>query len=115
MKTKLICILQSCLGIALSALCAVILAKVFSRTHWKIVAPVLCAVVLVMLASRFGAVISVLGSLLAAMIFALLLFPPLYSLHIDDASDRDSLAWMILSSVSLSYLLYPSRSGGDDR
>jgi hypothetical protein len=114
LNTRLLCTLQSCLGIAVSVLCAVIVANVFAKTHWKHAAPVLFAVVLVMLASRFGAPITVAGSLLGAAIFVLLLFSaPPHSLHLENESDRDPLAWMILSSVSLSYLLYPTRSGGD--
>jgi K+-sensing histidine kinase KdpD len=108
MKTKLLCTLQSCLGIVVSALCAVAIAKLFARTDWKLAAPFLFAAVLVLLASRFGAAISVPGSLLAAMIFALLLFSPLHSLHVENESERASLYWMTLLSVSLSYLLYPS-------
>jgi K+-sensing histidine kinase KdpD len=110
MKPKLICILQSCLGIIFSSLFAVVLAKVFVRTQWKLVAPFLFAVVLVMLASRFGAMISVAGSLCGAAIFAYLMYAPLYSIHVDSESERDSLAWMILLSISLSYLLYPPRN-----
>jgi K+-sensing histidine kinase KdpD len=114
MKTKLFCTLQSCFGIVLSALFAIVLAKLFSRTHWKLGAPFLFAAVLVLLAGRFGAIISVAGSLLAAMIFALLLFPPLYSLRVEDDAERATLAWMILLSISASYLLFPSRSSGGD-
>jgi hypothetical protein len=82
----------------------------FFESDWKTVAPFLFSVVMVLLASWFGAIISVAGSLLAAVIFAMLLFPPLYSLRVDDESAWHALAWMILFSVSLSYLLYPSPS-----
>jgi K+-sensing histidine kinase KdpD len=114
MKTKLIYTLQSTLGIAVSAICAIAVALVFSRTHWKLEAPFLFAAVLVLLASRFGAMVSVVGSLLAAGIFALLLFSPVHSLHVESETERATLAWMILLSVSASYLLFPSRSGGHD-
>jgi K+-sensing histidine kinase KdpD len=113
MKTKLLCTLQSCLGIVLSAVCAIAFAKLFSRTHWKLAAPFLFAAVLVLLASRFGAAISVAGSMLAAIIFALLLFPSLHPLRVEDDAARATLAWMILLSISASYLLFPSRSGGN--
>lgn len=114
MNTKLLCTLQFCLGLAVSVLCAVVIAMMFTRTHWKHAAPVLFAVVLVLLASRFGAPITVAGSLLGTAIFVLLLFSaPPHSLHLENESERDPLAWMILVSVSLSYLLYPTRSGGD--
>jgi len=113
MKIKLFCTLQSCLGIVLSALCAFVFAMLFSRTQWKLAAPFLFAAVLVLLAGRFGAVISVAGSMLAAIIFALHLFAPLHSLRVANDAERATLAWMILLSISASYLLFPSRSGGD--
>jgi K+-sensing histidine kinase KdpD len=114
MKTKLFCTLQSCLGIVVSALCAIAFAKLFARTQWKLAAPFLFAAVLVLLARRFGAIISVAGSLLAAFIFALLLFPPLHSVRVEDDAARATLGWMILLSISASYLLFPSRTGGGD-
>ena len=110
MKTKLLYTLQSTLGIAVSAVCAIAVALVFSKTHWKMMAPFLFAVVLVGLASRFGAMVSVVGSMLAALIFALLLFSPVHSLHVENEAERATLAWMILLSVSASYLLFPSHT-----
>ena len=112
MKTKLLSTLQSTLGIGVSALCAIAVALVFSRTPWKLAAPFFFAALLVLLASRFGAMVSVIGSLLAAVIFTLILFSPVHSLHIENESERATLAWMILLSVSASYLLFPSRTDG---
>ncbi len=114
MKTKLLYTLQSTLGIVVSALCAIAVALVFSRTPWKLAAPILFAAVLVLLSSRFGAMVSVVGSLLAAFIFALLLFSPSHSLYVANENERATLAWMILLSVSASYLLFPTRSDGRD-
>ena len=110
MKTKLICILQTFLGIVVSALCAVAVASAFSGSQWTLAAPFLFAAVLVLLASRFGAAISVAGSMLAAVIFARRLFSPLHSLQIHNEAQRATLAWMILLSVSASYLLFPPRN-----
>jgi K+-sensing histidine kinase KdpD len=110
MKTKLLYTLQSTVGIAVSALCAIALALIFSKTPWKMAAPFLFVAVLVMLSSRFGAMVSVVGSILAAMIFAFLLFAPVRSLHVENETERATLAWMILLSVSVSYLLFPSRT-----
>jgi K+-sensing histidine kinase KdpD len=112
MKKRLVYTLQSTLGIAVSALCAIAVALIFSRTHWKMAAPFLFAAVLVLLAGRFGAMVSVVGSLLGALIFATLLFSPIHSLHVENESERATLAWMILLSVSASYLLFPSRTDG---
>jgi K+-sensing histidine kinase KdpD len=104
--------LHSAFGIAISALCAIAVALVFSRTQWKLAAPFLFAAILVLLARRFGAIISVAGSLLASIIFSLLLFSPLHSLRVENEAERATLAWMILLSVSASYLLFPSRTDG---
>jgi K+-sensing histidine kinase KdpD len=112
MKTKLLFALQSTLGVAVSAVSAIAVALIFSRTHWKLAAPFLFAVVLVLLAGRFGAAVSVVGSVVAAAIFAALLFSPVHSMHVQDENARATLAWMILLSVSVSYLLFPSRSDG---
>lgn len=114
MKTKWLYTLQSTLGIAVSALCAIAVALVFSRTPCKLAAPFLFAAVLVLLASRFGAMVSVIGSLLASLIFAYVLFAPVHSLHVEDEAERASLAWMILLSISASYLLFPSRTDEHD-
>ncbi len=110
MKTKWLYTLQSTLGIAVSAICAIAVALVFSRTHWKMAAPFLFAAVLVLIASRFGALVSVIGSLLATLIFAQFLFSPVHSLRVEDDAERATLAWMILLSISASYLLFPSRT-----
>lgn len=110
MKKKLLYTLQSTVGIAVSALCALAVALVFSRTHWKLMAPFVFTAVLVMLSSRFGAMVSVVGSLLAALIFSQILFSPLHSLRVDNEAERATLAWMILLSVSASYLLFPSHT-----
>jgi K+-sensing histidine kinase KdpD len=112
MKTKLLYTLQSTLGVVVSALCAIVVSLIFAKTQWKLLAPFLFAALLVLLASRFGAMVSVLGSLLAAMIFSLLLFSPGHSLHVENEAERATLAWMILLSVSASYLLFPSRTDG---
>jgi len=53
MKTKWLYTLQSTFGIAVSVLCAVAVALVFSRTQWKLAAPFLFAALLVLLASRY--------------------------------------------------------------
>jgi len=112
MKTKMIYTLQSTLGVVVSAISAIAVALVFSRTPWKLAAPFLFAAVLVLLASRFGAMVSVVGSLLAALIFELILFSPSHSVHVVSENERATLAWMILLSVSASYLLFPSHTDG---
>jgi K+-sensing histidine kinase KdpD len=110
-KRGLASALHACLGVLISTFCAVVLAKLFAGTEWKMEAPLLFAVALVILASHFGAIISVASSLLAAAVFAFMLYSPQHSWAVTNDTERATLAWMVLISVSLSYLLYPSRNG----
>jgi K+-sensing histidine kinase KdpD len=114
-KRHVLSALYSCLGVAISTFCAIVLAKLYTGTEWKFEAPLLFAVALVILASHFGAVISLSGSLIAAAVFAFLLYNPANSLQVASETDRSTLAWMILISTSLSYLLYPTRENPKDR
>jgi len=97
------------LGVIISTLCAIVLAKLYTGTGWKIEGPLLFAITLVVLASHFGAAISVAGALLGAAMFAFFLYNPENSFRVTSETDRSTLAWMVLISVALSYLLYPTR------
>ena len=98
-----------CLGVLISTFCSIVLAKLYNGTEWKIVGPLLFAVALVILSSHFGAIISLAGAVLGAAMFAFFLYNPENSFRVNSETDRSTLAWMMLISVSLSYLLYPTR------
>jgi len=103
-------------GTALSALVAVSASLFFARSSWRGLLPLMFVGVLVLLAGRFGVTVSLTGSLLGALIFSLMLFSPIGSTEIESESARSSLGWMVVGSVALSYLLYPSqRVGGSGR
>ena len=51
-----------------------------------------------------------LGGVLAAMVLAYCLYPPLGSLRVDDGTARENLSWMILSAIAISFLLFPPQS-----
>ena len=97
-------------GALLSLMAALIAAKVFSHSQFRVFVPLGFVVVLTALASRFGSIVSVVGAVLSAMVFAYFLFPPLFSLRVSEAPARDNLAWMVLSAIALSYLLFPPRT-----
>lgn len=99
-------------GTALSALVAIAGSLFFARSSWRGLLPLMFVAVLVLLAGRFGVTVSLTGSLLAALIFSLMLFAPMGSTKIESASARASLGWMIIGSVAISYLLYPSQRVG---
>lgn len=102
-------------GTALSALVAVAASLFFARSSWRGLLPLAFVAVLVLLAGRFGVTVSLTGSIIAALIFSLMLFTPIGSTRIESDSARSSLGWMIVGSVALSYLFYPSRGVGSSR
>lgn len=96
------------MGTVLSALLAALLTFLFHRSTLRGFLPIAFIVVLVLLSRQFGFGVSLAGSLSAAIIFALFLFPPLGSARIENDAARMNIAWMVLGAVALSYLLYPS-------
>lgn len=94
-------------GVIISAAVAVVAAAVSSRTPLRLFLPLAFALVLIVLAARFGALVSVFGSLIAAAIFARLIYAPIGAFGVHDAAARGNLAWMVLIAVVGSYLLFP--------
>ncbi len=108
-RTKLVAVGRPMMGALLSQMAALVTAKVFSHSQFRVLVPLGFVVVLIALASRYGSIVSIAGAVLSAMVFAYYLFPPLYSLRVDDPAARENLSWMVLSAIALSYLLFPPR------
>lgn len=94
-------------GVLLSIGAALLASLVFAGRSTRAMLPFLFIAVLVVLAGRYGVVVSVLGSASAALIFAHYLYAPVGSVKIDAATERSSLAYMVLIAISVSYLLFP--------
>ena len=108
-RTKLVAVGRPITGALLSLVAALVIAKVFSHSQFRMLVPLGFVAILVALASRFGSIVSVVGAVLSAMAFAYFLFPPLFSLRVEDTVARENLSWMTLSAIALSYLLFPPR------
>lgn len=80
----------------------------FSTQPWRVFVPLAFVAVLVLIASRYGLVVAIIGSALTAIIFAHFLFSPLGNLQVESAAAKTNLAWMVLASIAVSYLLFPS-------
>jgi K+-sensing histidine kinase KdpD len=65
--------------------------------------------VILLLGFIFGRKVGIIGSIIAAAIFAYGMYQPLGSLRVADQGARSALAWMLLAGVTLSYLLLPTR------
>ena len=92
-------------GLALCSASAALAAALFASRPSRLVVPLVFVFVLLLIAIRYGAMVGILGSVIAAAIFAWFLYPPAHSLVVSDASERSHLAWMVLAGVTLSYLL----------
>ncbi len=99
--------LNIAIGTLLSAAFASVLTMLFQRSTVRGALPLAFVVILVLLSRQFGVSVSLTGSLTAAIIFALFLFPPLGSTRVENEHARMNLGWMVLCAVAVSYLLYP--------
>ncbi|HYG99665.1 MAG TPA: DUF4118 domain-containing protein [Terriglobales bacterium] len=97
-------------GLLLCAAAALGVAAFSAPQPWRLFVPLAFAVFILVLAARYGFFVSLFGSLTAAAIFAYFLYDPLGSFRVASQAERSNLGWMLLGSISLSYLLLPERS-----
>jgi len=110
LRTKVVVALRTLTGLFLAVAAAFIAAGLFSHSSFRLFVPLGFVFVLMVLAARFGLIVSVLGSLVAAIVFAHRLYLPIGNIQVEPAAARASLGWMILAAVALSYLLFPPRT-----
>lgn len=79
--------------------------------HWRVCVPLIFTSVLLPVALLFGARAGIVGTLVAATVFAAFLFQPLGRLRVMDDAARTNLGWMLLMGVSFSFLFAPPSSG----
>ena len=104
-------------GAGCCAIAAAGLTPVISQTPFTSFAPLLFLLVIFFVAARFGNFAGMLGTVTAALVFAIFLFQPRFSLVIEDASARNHLIWMIVIGLVISDLLgaYAVREKNEDR
>lgn len=101
---------ESLLGSLVCVLAALAASFVAAGHAWQIWLPLGFSAVLFLTALVFGTRAGLLGSVLAALIFAVFLFSPTGKLAVANQTARANLAWMILTGVAFSFLFAPSRS-----
>jgi K+-sensing histidine kinase KdpD len=79
--------------------------------HWRVFVPLLFTFVLLLIALLFGTRAGILGTVVAASVFAAFLFQPFGRLGVTDTVARANLGWMLLIGVSFSFLFAPPTSG----
>jgi len=93
---------------------AAVLSWFFKSSASRALIPLVCLVVIVLVAIRYGARSGIIGSILATIVFSFALFPPLGAVRIDDVTERTNVVWMLLGGISLSYLLSSDKNDDED-
>ncbi|HEY6307578.1 MAG TPA: DUF4118 domain-containing protein [Candidatus Angelobacter sp.] len=87
-------------------------ASALAADHsWRVWVPLAFSAVPLLTAWFFGARAGILGTLLAAAVFAFLLFSPVRSIRVANEVARANLGWMLLIGITFSLLFAPATSG----
>lgn len=78
---------------------------------WGATIPLIFIAILLVIAEIFGMRAGILGTIIAALIFAAFLFTPLGSLRVSSDTARANLGWMLLGGLAFSLLFAPPTSG----
>ena len=104
-------LVDAAIGAVLSGLAAIGVTAVAAGRSWQNLVPLVFIVVLLLVAGIFGSRAGILGTVLAALIFASFLFSPTGSLSVASAAARSNLGWMLLIGIAFSFLFAPPTSG----
>ena len=107
MRDFLMIALRTATGALLSAAAAILLAVFASGKSTRSLIPWIFVLILIALSARFGPMVSLIGSVIAVVVFARRVYAPLGSVSVSDEAAKASLAWMALISVVAAYLLFP--------
>jgi K+-sensing histidine kinase KdpD len=110
-KLWMIPLMDAAIGGLVCALAALALSAAANGHAWKNLAPLIFTVVLLIIAGLFGSRAGIIGTVLAAMIFASLLFNPMGNIQVADEAARGNLGWMMLIGIGFSFLFAPPTSG----
>jgi K+-sensing histidine kinase KdpD len=89
---------------------AAVVSWIAASHDWRVMVPLLFTAVLLLIATIFGLRAGVFGTILAALVFAAVLFTPMGSVHVASASARANLGWMLLIGLGFSLLFAPPTS-----
>lgn len=91
---------------------AALAASALAAGHpWQVWVPLVFSALLLLIALFFGGRAGILGTLLAALVFATFLFSPVGRVHVAGDAARANLGWMLLIGIAFSFLFAPPTSG----
>ena len=99
---------DSLVGASICGLIAVLASALAQGHRWQIITPLLFTSVLLLISIIFGVRAGVLGTLVATVIFALLLFHLKGDIKVADQAVKGNLAWMLLLGLCFSFFFAPS-------
>ncbi len=100
--------LNTLIGTILTACLALLASALLYGSSFKFALPMLFLAVVLCVAHYFGTLTGILGTMCAALIFAEFLFSSHGGPHVISVRARESLNWLLLGGISLSFL-FPSR------
>ncbi|MGZ4853657.1 MAG: hypothetical protein ACXV96_00440, partial [Candidatus Angelobacter sp.] len=89
-------LMDAAIGGMVCAIAAIGFSAAAGGHEWKNIVPLVFTAVLLVIAAFFGSRAGILGTVLAAMIFASFLFGPTGNLQVANESARANLGWMML-------------------
>lgn len=98
-------VLQPVAGLILCSLLAAASAILFRQSSFRKWIPLLFLLFVVLVSKLLGRLAGVLGTCIAALIFAIFLFSPVGSWVVVDESARNTLGWMTLAGMVISHFL----------
>jgi K+-sensing histidine kinase KdpD len=104
-------LLESILGLALFTLLSVTAAVVTRQTAYQNSVPLLFIILAALVAFLIGKRAAYLGLIAAAFVFAVVLFKPLGSWHVDDQGARINLAWMLMGGLAAAWIFAREKKG----
>ena len=110
-KLRTMQIIDVAIGGSICLIAAIVASAVATGHPWKSFVPLVFSVVLLLNARLFGTRAGLLGTVLAALVFAGFLFSPVGSIQVANDSARANLGWMLLIGIGFSFLFAPPTSG----
>ncbi len=104
----------SLIGIVICAWSAALMCFFFQNHSSKYLLPLAFIFIVLLVAVRCGVTAGILGSISAAVIFAVFLYQPFGSLIVKNTAARSNIGWMLMGGLVLSYLL-GTNAGGRQR
>jgi K+-sensing histidine kinase KdpD len=108
-STRYLHTLDTVIGLITITAMAVLATVLLYGSQLRFVLPLFFVGIVLLISYRFGTAAGVLGTIISALVFAHFLFIPHSELHILSPQGRDSLNWMLLGGISVSFL-FPRRS-----